>query len=431
MPARRHRAEAPPAMRRSGPSRPRAPTRLCVRSATAPFGGAASAGEVGQRLEVREGDGLGPWLPGHRPAAQFTRQDGAEERRRRRGPAPVPRQRWRLDRRRHWRAPVVPGVAARANPRRRWPLRASGPSRSSTPHRPHAHAVDHRAADSRSACPARGRDGRPSVRSVRFPAPRRPLVSQGAPEHLPRGVPGMMPTRTTWRTCLYVASESATNARAPRRSTGGVGTATARRQPAPPRPLVDQAEHRAVDTQGVRATLPLSPAGATWKPLTLIISFRVREVDPAFGLEPSDVARSDTNRRRRRPLSLRREVTSHHRRAENLDLPDLTGARAHRSRGRPHGVRRPLVATRRSRAAIRRPIDRIGGDDRDLTGPVGGKPPHSGALRDEGGHGFADRSRTPHDVAQRGRSNSSRRGWLAIARAIGATAISESCARPQ
>ena len=120
-----------------------------------------------------------------------------------------------------------------------------------------------------------------------------------------------------------------------------------------PGSLVDQSEHGTVQNRRVSVQDSLDLRRSDLEAVDLHHLLRaIGEVDPPLGLEPSDIARAIPAVGEgvgRRPL---RGGTRPYRGAEHLDLADATGLEdAHRSRGRPHAVRRPLVATRRSRAA--------------------------------------------------------------------------------
>ena len=128
----------------------------------------------------------------------------------------------------------------------------------------------------------------------------------------------------------------------------------------------------------------------------------VGEVDPAFGLEPADVAGAvpavDEGVGRR----LVRQVAGHDRRAPGLELADLAGP------DDPAAVEvgDPELDVRRRHAGRVEPPgggvgDRVDGDHRQLAGAIRRQPPDARALGDRNGHALGDRGRAPHDVAQR------------------------------
>ena len=67
----------------------------------------------------------------------------------------------------------------------------------------------------------------------------------------------------------------------------------ARRRRGPRRPLVDHPEHRAVEYAGWPCSTASISAGATWKPLTLIISLErsVRWTQPSGSSQPTSPVR--------------------------------------------------------------------------------------------------------------------------------------------
>lgn len=163
------------------------------------------------------------------------------------------------------------------------------------------------------------------------------------------------------------------------------------------RTLVGRPKTAESSTAGWPCSTASSSAGATWKPLTLIISLErsVRCTQPSGSSQPTSPVRYQPSTNACIGGGGVREVAGHGRGAADLDFPDLAGGehlagvevrdpQLHAVGGQAGGVAKPLRVGA---------VDRVAGDDRHLAGAVGGEPGDTRALGhrlgDALGHGVA------------------------------------------